>query len=229
MVGMKGSVLFLDFDNTITLGDVLDAAIERFSVTGQWRDWESAWRRGEITTSECLSLQVANLRVDAAELIDFVGAISIDTSFHGIVELCAAQDIPLRIVSDNFNLIVHEILRRHSLDGITVLANELRFSGNRPAALFPHASPRCGRCAHCKAKHFAQFEAYRKIFVGDGVSDICPAEAADIVFAKDALAAYLSSNGKPFMPFRSLADVLCYLESGQHDGTPAAATARGIA
>ena len=212
MAGVIKSVLFVDFDNTITIGDVLDAVIERFSATEQWRDWESDWQRGELTTAECLSLQVRNLRVDAEELAEFVSGISIDACFSSLVDLCAARRIPLRIVSDNFSLIVREILRRHSLPDVTVYANELHFDGNKPVAMFPHANPQCGRCAHCKAGHFAAFASHRKIFVGDGLSDLCPAEAADIVFAKGALARHLSSAGTPFIPFASLGDVFYYLE-----------------
>ncbi len=204
---MRNDALFLDFDNTITIGDVLDTVIERFSLTDQWREWESAWQRGELSTSECLSRQIANLRVGPDELAAFVQEASIDASFPRIVGLCARQDIPLRIVSDNFSVIVREILQRHSLGGVVVLANELRFDGNTPTALFPHTSSRCGRCAHCKAKHFAAFAAHRTIFVGDGLSDICPAEVADVVFAKDALAQHLSSAATPFIPFADLASV----------------------
>ncbi len=56
-----------------------------------------------------------------------------------------------------------------------------------------------------------------RIFVGDGLSDVCPALAADVVFAKDSLAAELARRGTPYRPFQSLTDVskfLCALHGG---------------
>ncbi len=208
-----GTVLFFDFDNTITDGDVLDKIIERFSVTERWREWESAWRQAEITTAQCLYLQIGDLKVSERELLRFVEDVRIDPYFPAIVEKCAAMRIPLLVVSDNFGLIVREILRRHSLGDVTVFANELVFDGDRPTAVFPHKSAQCVRCAHCKAIHFASFPAHRKVFVGDGLSDICPATSADLVFAKDALAAYLANVGISFAPLNTLEDVHDWLTS----------------
>lgn len=212
---MEKTALFLDFDNTVTIGDVLDSVIERFSPTERWRTWESAWTRGELSTSECLSLQIGDLRVDIDELIRFVSDTPIDASFPEIVDLCAKKRIPLTIVSDNFSVIVRAILQRNSLGDVTFFANELLFDGNKSTARFPHASPQCRRCAHCKAAHFAGFPSHRKVYVGDGLSDLCPAEAADLVFAKDALADHLAGAGIGFTRFANLGDVLHYLEGGQ--------------
>jgi 2-hydroxy-3-keto-5-methylthiopentenyl-1-phosphate phosphatase len=226
---MEKTALFTDFDNTVTIGDVLDAVIERFSVTERWRLWEAAWKRGDLSTSKCLSLQIGDLRVDAEELIRFVSDTPVDACFPDIVDLCHAKGMPLFVVSDNFSMIVRAILERSSLGGVKVFANELLFDGNKPTARFPHANPRCRRCAHCKAMHFAGFASYRKIFVGDGLSDICPAEAADVVFAKDALADHLAGAGIPFMPFASLGDVLRYLEADSLHSGLEVSTPGGIA
>src|SRR5713101_8122974 len=98
---MERTALFLDFDNTVTIGDVLDAVIERFSITERWRAWESAWKRGDLSTSECLSLQVGDLRVDAGELTQFVSDTPIDACFPDVVDWCRANGTPLFIVSDN--------------------------------------------------------------------------------------------------------------------------------
>src|SRR5947199_9855935 len=71
-------VLFFDFDNTLTQGDLLDELIERYSPTEEWRDWEHAWAEGELPASECLRLQVENMRVTRAELFDYLGRVRID-------------------------------------------------------------------------------------------------------------------------------------------------------
>lgn len=210
---MQKTTLFLDFDNTVTIGDVLDAVIERFSITERWRSWEAAWQRGDVSTAECLSDQIGDLRVEVDALTRFVRDTPIDACFSDLVGFCREKRVPLFIVSDNFSVIVRAILKNHLLGGVPSFANELLFDGNKPTARFPHTNPRCGRCAHCKAVHFAGFASHRKIYVGDGLSDICPAEAADVVFAKDALADHLARAGIPFLPFAGLGDVLHYLEA----------------
>ena len=197
-------VLFFDFDNTITCGDVLDRIIERFSISDDWRQCEDAWVRGEISTAQCLDRQVAGIRASEAELLEFVADFQIDPHFATIVEWAANERVDLIVVSDNFSSLIHEILSRHGLSGQTVAANELTFSGNQPKAHFPFRSNTCGRCAHCKVEHFKRFPGRRKIYVGDGLSDVCPALAADVVFAKDSLAAYLASHGVAFTEFVSL-------------------------
>lgn len=210
---MDKPALFLDFDNTVTRGDVLDGVIEQFSANDRWREWEQAWQEGRISTQECLLRQMANLRVTAAELLDFVSLIEIDPHFAQIVEWSGKEQVGLTIVSDNFSLLVQAILRNNGIRGIPVFANELSFSGDRVEAIFPYRDPSCPRCAHCKAQHISRCGARPRIFVGDGLSDICPARCADIVFAKDSLAKYLKQRGVPFSPFDSLQTVLKFLET----------------
>ena len=207
----KNPVLFFDFDNTITREDVLDRIIERFSISDEWRHWENAWVRGEISTVQCLDRQIAGIRAYKAELIDFVADCQIDPHFAPIVQWAASARADLFVVSDNFSCLVREILSRHGLSDVPVMANELAFSGNRLRAHFPFRSPACERCAHCKAVHFRRFERHRKIYVGDGLSDVCAGLAADLVFAKDSLADYLSLRGVAFKPFASLETVADFL------------------
>jgi HAD superfamily phosphoserine phosphatase-like hydrolase len=160
---------------------------------------------------QCLDRQIAGLRAYKAELIDFVADCQIDPYFAPIVQWAASARVDLFVVSDNFSCLVREILSRHGLSDVPVMANELTFSGNRPEAHFPFRSPACERCAHCKALHFGRFERNRKIYVGDGLSDICPGLAANLVFAKGSLADYLSRRGVSFRDFVSLETVADFL------------------
>ena len=204
--------LFLDFDNTITKGDVLDLVIERYSVTQRWREWEAEWRAGRMTTAECLRRQVGDLRVTADELIRFTDAIEIDKAFAPLVSWARAETIETAIVSDNFGLVIEAMLRRRKLPLIPIYANRLTFELDRPQASFPLRDLACARCAHCKAQHLRGSSGHVRVFVGDGLSDICPALIADVLFAKDSLAAELQSMGIRFHPFDSLADVLGRLQ-----------------
>ena len=200
--------LFLDFDNTITRGDVLDAVIDSYSRDNRWREWERAWQEGRLSTRECLRRQMGNLRVTRAELLNYVSATEIDPCFVQIADWAARVQAPLTIVSDNFSLLIHAILERHGIRAVPVFANELKFSADRVEALFPYLDPACPRCANCKAQHLRRWRDRVTVFAGDGLSDLCAARAAHVVFAKDSLAEYLGEHGVAFSPFVSLQTVL---------------------
>jgi 2-hydroxy-3-keto-5-methylthiopentenyl-1-phosphate phosphatase len=211
LASLEKTILFIDFDNTITLGDVLDSVIETFSRTKQWIEWEREWLENRMSSIDCLTLQVGNLEVDQESLLQFVRLVEIDPSFVEIQSWAAATQTDLVIVSDNFEVILREILRKHAIVAPAIFANALAFEHKRLVPSFPHRSPTCARCAHCKASHFGRYAGYHTIYVGDGLSDICPAMRAERVFAKDSLAAYLTVQGVPFTRFENLGDVVGWL------------------
>lgn len=213
-----GPALFFDFDNTITVGDILDRVIERYSASEAWREWEIEWQAGRMSTPECLYRQIGDLRVSREELRAFMSEVDIDPAFPRIVAWAAAKGVDLRILSDNFLPFIHAILDRHGLPEVPVVANELVFAAGRIEARFPFRDPACTRCAHCKAQHLRAAEDRPRIFVGDGLSDVCPALVAEVVFAKDSLATDLGRRGVPYRPYRALDEVLHYLE--EHHGGP---------
>src|SRR5260370_16669217 len=104
-----GPALFLDFANTITLGDVLDRVIERSSASEVWRDWEAEWQAGRMSTPECLRRQLGDLRVSPEELYRFMSNVDIDPPFPLIVGWAAANGADLRILSDNFSPLIPPI------------------------------------------------------------------------------------------------------------------------
>ena len=208
---MSGPVLFFDFDNTITRGDLLDAVIERFSKDDSWREWEVAWQAGRISTRECLERQIGNLKTSSAEILEFAAGAAIDPTFMPIVRMAAKANLELTVLSDSFTELIDAVLKRNGILDVRVIANEMRFLDDRVEARFPHWDPSCPRCAHCKAQHFRAFRNRETIFVGDGLSDICAANVADVVFAKDALARQLSGAGKKYLAFDSLRPVLDFL------------------
>jgi 2,3-diketo-5-methylthio-1-phosphopentane phosphatase len=219
---VQKTVLFIDFDNTISLGDVLDGVIETFARTDEWQHWQTEWREGRISTLECLQRQMGDLAVDEATLLQYVRRVQIDPDFVRLQDWAAATNTELLIVSDNFAPIVNEILRHHNIVAPPVYANALAFTNGSIIPSFPFRSPNCPRCAHCKSTHFARYEGYRTIYVGDGLSDTCPAMRADLVFAKDSLAAYLDQQGRSYTPFRTLGEVTDRLIAGATQPTAAA-------
>lgn len=46
------------------------------------------------------------------------------------------------------------------------------------------------------------------VYIGDGISDRCPVQYADIVFAKDSLVSYCETHNITFHRFNDFSDVL---------------------
>ncbi|MGE5578073.1 MAG: phosphoserine phosphatase, partial [Syntrophothermus sp.] len=72
----------------------------------------------------------------------------------------------------------------------------------------------CGKCGSCKKRRLEQLRGPKTImvYVGDGISDLCPAQEADIVFAKAQLLSFCRRERIPCIPFEGFADVRRTLE-----------------
>ena len=208
-------VLFFDFDNTLTQGDLLDELIERYSPNEEWRDWEHAWAQGQLPARECLRLQIENMRVSRGELFDFLGRVRIDPVFVDIVHWARNRHVAVNIVSDSFQPLISHVLKSNGVeDNLLIFANEVSFAGDeRLMPFFPHYDPACLRSANAKARHLAPYRMNKIIFAGDGHSDLDAALAAHVIFAKASLAKELDERGTAFFPFETLEPVLAYLES----------------
>ena len=207
--------VFLDFDNTITPFDVLDRIIRRFSTTRKWVALEEAWEAGTIGSKTCLTSQLRGLRVTRPALSRFLSSVPLDPSFKPLVKLLRAHGVEPVIVSDNFSFVVEHILRRHDVGGLRVYANRVRFMEGRLVPSFPYHDERCQRgCANCKKQHITSNGASTRpvMFIGDGRSDLCAAEVADLVFAKGQLLHLLRRMGRPCIGFDNLGDLYHYVK-----------------
>ncbi|HZP94545.1 MAG TPA: HAD-IB family phosphatase [Burkholderiales bacterium] len=212
---MPNPVLFFDFDNTLTTGDVLDELIAKYSPNDRWREWERAWLEGRLSAKDCLQRQVRNMRVSREELFEHLSSVRLDPAFAEILRWARNRQIEVRIVSDSFLPLILHVLRCNSIEDVPVHANGLAFSGSRLIPYFPEHDPRCTRSANAKARHLAPYRDFTIVFTGDGRSDLDAALASDIVFAKSALARELRERSIPFHPFDTLETVLAWLRASE--------------
>lgn len=205
--------IFFDFDNTITHFDVLDNIVETFSVDKRWMDFENAWKKGKIGSRQCLSGQFKSVRIDKKRLYAHLSKIKVDPYFKKIIALLTKRGIRPVIVSDSFSFFLDSILKNNGIKGLKIYSNRIGFSGDRLVPSFPYQHSTCRTCGNCKKKHLLKNGAKDKviIYIGDGLSDLCPAKNSDIVFAKGNLKKYLTKEGKEFFPFETLKDVYNFI------------------
>ena len=188
-----------DFDGTIAQDDVTDSLLLRFGRPG-WDALEADWRAGRIGSRDCMAGQVALLDCSIDELCDHLSTVVIDSYFPAFVAAVQSRGWPLTVVSDGLDFVITEVLRRHGLAALPVVANHLVADGARRWRLeFPHARPRCvSRSGNCKCAQVpVSPDALRRkvLMIGDGVSDFCVAERCDLSFARKQLLEHCLDNG----------------------------------
>jgi 2-hydroxy-3-keto-5-methylthiopentenyl-1-phosphate phosphatase len=199
----------IDFDGTVTLGDTTDRMLERFAAP-KWREIEAEWVAGRIGSRECLARQAALLSASPGDIDAVLDIVETDPGFPRFVQEAHALGAATKIVSDGFDRFIEPILARIGVK-ITLLSNRLISTGLRSwRAEFPHVSPDCSsesgvcKCASVAAGKF-------RLLIGDGRSDFCVAQEADLVFAKGELIEFCREQNIPYRPITSFREARVHL------------------
>jgi 2-hydroxy-3-keto-5-methylthiopentenyl-1-phosphate phosphatase len=197
--------VFVDFDGTISLEDTTDVILERFADP-EWRKVEAEWLAGIIGSRECLSRQIDLVHASPDELDSVIEDVPLDPHFPELVALCRGHGVALTVVSDGLDRIVTKMLSRAGID-VPILANRLEWLGeNRWRLAFPYEAGDCrSQAGHCKCRALAEEANTIRILIGDGRSDFCAAETADLVVAKGALAEHCQASGLAYIVFGNFA------------------------
>ncbi len=202
--------IFCDFDGTIAGRDIGYDLFDRFGTQEPWHTQllerslgiREYWRRMASQLREPLGQQ----KLDA-----YLREIPIDPGFADLLDLVRREGIPFTVVSDGLDLYIRRYLELNGITGLDVYCNHAELDGRGGLSIgFPYAAEGCNCvCATCKRNvvlRLAHPES-RIIYIGDGISDHCPAEHADIIFAKKSLAAHCNAQRLPHYPFKTLGDV----------------------
>lgn len=193
--------VILDWDGTVTVDDTLIVALREFGDWQVYLDAAAALRRGEISLHEEIRRDAESIKAPIGDVVDWlVENLELRPGFH---ELAEAQRPT--IVSSNFRQLIEPILAREGLE-LEVRANSVTWEPEGWRATFRNGDA-CGTCGEpCKRADLPTNGQI--VYVGDGYSDRCAAQAADRIFARDGLARYLEEQGVSFEPFDDLHDVL---------------------
>ncbi|MFQ6113854.1 MAG: MtnX-like HAD-IB family phosphatase [bacterium] len=203
--------VFCDFDGTVAKNDVGNLLFRTFS-DGRCFDIVNLWRKGVISSRECLTEECRIARVTRKELEEFADAQDLDPFFKDFVYHCQRIDVDVEILSDGLDFYIERILKNHGLESlVNFRSNHLVFvNRNQIRPEFPYYERGCGRCGNCKGYHVreARTKGEQLIYVGDGLSDRCGAREADVVFAKRDLLEFCRQNQISYFEFKDFRDVL---------------------
>lgn len=184
--------------------------VAQFAREG-WEEINRQWETGSLSTEECAQLTLDLMDVTPEQLDTFFADMKIDLSFLDFIDWARRWNYPISILSDGYDNYIEKILNRFGLQ-IPYYANHLDYGpGWRIECL--HRDKDCQKCGVCKKELMEDLAppGYTKVYIGDGYSDLCPAEYADIVFAKASLARLCADKGISFYAYNDFDDILTKL------------------
>jgi len=211
------TAVFCDFDGTISRRDVGYSIFHHFS-DGRNDELLPDWMSGRMSSREILRAEAAMAPLTETELYGYLDGFEIDAGFAPFVERCRQQGIDLQVVSDGCDLYINYLLAKHDLADLPVITNHAYVGDGHLVIEFPHENKTCTKCGSCKGERIREYrekhdEDTRIIFVGDGFSDACATDEADLVFAKKDLERYCRMHNIEFTKFDTFFDVARELES----------------
>ena len=191
------------------MGHVLFDAL----ATPEWRVIDARWIRREIPTSVRARAQFDLVTPDLGAIHRLIDEQAVDQAFPELARGLQGAGAEVRIASDGFDIYISRMLAAAELVDLPVDSNRLNVRQGAIALEFPHEDDGCGHCGMCKALPVRRAKArgLRAVYIGDGYSDRCAVAEADVIFAKDSLAAHCEANGIPYHAFESLADVQAWV------------------
>jgi 2-hydroxy-3-keto-5-methylthiopentenyl-1-phosphate phosphatase len=218
-VGYRGFVpgtICIDFDDTVVTRDIAGQILERFAGDG-WPALRERRRAGELTLEQ-YSAAALDL-VDASEETLVAFALEAAEPREGLADLldwAHWNGWHAAIVSNGWDLYIDPILRRMGVDRLARHCGRARFVYRWQLR---YLSPRGIEVNDgFKLGYAAEFKALgdRLVWVGDGPSDIAPAQASDLVFARDTLLETLGGRDQVHA-FEHFGDVVAMLEREQRE------------
>ena len=190
------TTLLIDFDGTICYQDVTDLLLNKFALPG-FEELEELWISGAIGARECMEKQIALIRATPQELDRALDEAQIDVAFKPFLEMIKKQGAKAQIVSDGLDYSINHILKRAGIKDLPVYSNHLVYLGDSNWQLeFPLKANNCPS-GHCKCRRYDTLPLSpfgKTIYIGDGTSDFCPSQKADLVLAKGKLADYCEKH-----------------------------------
>jgi 2-hydroxy-3-keto-5-methylthiopentenyl-1-phosphate phosphatase len=231
--------VYSDFDGTIVREDVGNRLFRTFAPDDAERI-VAGYLNGTINARQCLSAECAAVpAMDRATFNRFADGFHVDPTFPPFVQWCREGGIPLMVLSDGLDAYVGPILARAGVPDLPFAANHAVFGEvdgvPKLSVEFPYRDEACEQCGNCKRNHMITTSGDDDVlvYIGDGISDRCPARHADVVFARRSLIVYCQEQNITYHTFDDFDEVRwrlerLRLEKRLHQRREAAVARRGV-
>jgi 2-hydroxy-3-keto-5-methylthiopentenyl-1-phosphate phosphatase len=205
---LSGRTIAVDFDGTVTETDLLDTIASRFGDPVVYREVDQALDAGTMPLREVITREFEPVRRPLEEIVAWeLENVRVRPGFHDFVELARERGWRVVIVSSGFHELIEPILEREGVE-VELHANRVdpNTDGWKVRWRYDQTCDSCGEsCKRSIVRELAGEDEL--VYVGDGFSDRCAAEASDLVFATRGLADYLDERGISYERFDDFHDV----------------------
>ncbi|MDR0840502.1 MAG: HAD-IB family phosphatase [Christensenellaceae bacterium] len=210
---MYETIFFVDFDGTVTQEETMIGAIRRIAPDGLFEAYAKKMASGELTLSSGLKEAFGKIPSKKfAAIPPYIDSVAVRPGFAAFLDVASARSIPVVIISGGLGQSVRRKLAPWRDRLLDVYAADLDLSGPmmRLTSQFDDGSELVA-----KKQVMKQYSYKRAACIGDSYTDAKMASLADVVFARDQLAAILAEQGKAYLPWEDFHDIARWLEAGR--------------
>jgi 2-hydroxy-3-keto-5-methylthiopentenyl-1-phosphate phosphatase len=204
------SIVFCDFDGTITAIETFVGMLKEFAPELSAQLMPEMYAR-KLTLREGVRQLLESIPSDRyPEIIAYAASNPIRPGLEELINFLNVRGVPFIVISGGLRDMVETVLDRQQLmeKVDSIYAVDIDFRGAR---LQVHSDFEGDTELIAKVKVMEQYVISEKIAIGDSVTDINMALAADLVFARDRLVDYLEAEKKPYIPWNNFLDIRDYL------------------
>ena len=202
-------IIQCDFDGTVTTNNISLLLREKFAL-GEWRNIESDYFCGRLTVEESNKRQYALIKEPRQNLVTFArDNAKVRAGFLEFIDYCLATGIKFVIVSSGLDFYIEAVLSKISAPQLELHCARTHFSQN--GITVSYIDPDGNTVSAGFKKKYLDWlkrQDNSVTYIGDGLSDLEAAQAADCVFAVNHLHRLLSTNLISHCTFSNFYDIL---------------------
>lgn len=201
--------IFVDFDGTITRQDVGNSFFRKFGNETESLKLVTLWKNEELSGRDLTLREAQYIQVNKDDALKFVEQFEIDQKFKEFISYCKSNAIELTVLSDGLDFYIKKIFDVNGISDVPFYSNYAHFDHGTLNIEFPYQSD-CSKCGNCKGYQILMRTGIDDvvIYIGNGFSDRCAVQYADIIFAKDEFLKYCEGNNITFFPFENFGDII---------------------
>ena len=197
-------IVFCNFDGTITVEETFVGMLKKFA-TLPYEDVEAQLIDGQLTLRDAVRRLVESIPAKrCAEVRQYIEDKKIREGFAEFLDFLHQHGIPFVVVSGGLVESISAKLAPFRKRIQAIYAAETGVAGGflSVSSAFESQSELVA-----KTRVMSRYTYERSIVIGDGITDLNIAMAADVVFARGHLAAYLSAARKSYIEWEDFFDV----------------------
>lgn len=212
------SVVFCDFDGTITAVETFAGMLKEFSPELSAEIMPQLYNR-TLTLREGVRRILESIPSSYyPNILEYVIAKPIRPGLAELIDFLSSQNVPFVVVSGGLKGMVEMVLKRENL--IDKVHDIFAIEVTTQQDYLTVDSPFEGDTELlAKVQVMELYQSSEKIIIGDSVTDVNMAMIGDLVFARDRLINYMEDANKPYIAWEDFFDIRHYLM--QHWGKDA--------